>query len=106
MVQKVAVKQGLALLGQTQRVVNFVARFARHQAAQKLYISRRHFHVDHEVSAGKAKQQQHVIFAKKCRVDDQAPIAVVQHRKRKAKLFKAIDQLAHDVAALVAEKQP
>ena len=37
-VQKVAVKKRLPLLGQAQRVVNFSARHARHHAAQKLHI--------------------------------------------------------------------
>ena len=105
MVQKVAVKQGLALLGQAKGVVDFVTRFAWHQAAQKLYIGRRHLHIDHEIGAGKAKQQQHVVLAVEGGVYDQTSVGMVQHRQRKSELLKAIDQLAHDVAALVTEKQ-
>ena len=104
-VQKVAVKQRLALFGQAQRVVNFVARLARHHAAQKLHIGRWHFHVHHEVGAGKAEQHQQIVLAKQGGVYDQAPFFVVQNRQRKRKLIKAVDQLAHHIAALVAKKQ-
>ena len=37
-IKQVAVKQSLALLGQTQSVVDFCTRFTRHHAAQKLHI--------------------------------------------------------------------
>ena len=57
-VQQVTVEQCLALFGQAQGVVDFVARFARHHAAQKLHIGRGNLHVHHEVGARKAEQHQ------------------------------------------------
>jgi hypothetical protein len=129
-VQQVAVKQRLALLGQAQRVVDFVARLARHHAAQKLHIGRWNFHVDHEVGTGKAEQHQQVVFAKQRRVYDHfgalrgavlgritRRIAVitgthhqgrlgVQNRQRKREFVEAVDQLANDVTALVAKNSP
>ena len=105
MVQKIAVKQRLALLGQAQRVVNFVARLARHHAAQVLHVGTRYLHVHHEVGPRKAEQHQQVVFTKQRGVYFQQARTVVQYRKGKAKLIEAVDQLAHNVATLVAEKQ-
>ena len=104
-VQEIAVEQGLALLGQSERVVDLVARLARHHAVQVLHVGRRNLHIDHEVGAGKTEQHQQVVFAEQGRVDHQFAAAVMQHRQRKRKLVETVDQLADDVAALVAEEQ-
>src|SRR5450830_419494 len=104
-VQKVAVKKRLALLGQPQGVVNFVARLARHHAAQVLHVGRRYFHIHHEIGPRKAEQHQQVILAKQDGINHQLALLAVQHRQCKPKLVKAVDQLANDVATLVAKKQ-
>ena len=105
MVEKVAVKKRLALLGQTQRVVELGARLARHQAAQKLHIGAGDFHVHHEIRTRKAEQHLQIVFAKQRRVDVELLRIVVQNGERKRHFMKAVDDLAHHIGALVAEEQ-
>ena len=68
MMQKIAVKQILAVLLQAQHGVNLAARFFRQDAADKLHIRRRHFHIDHEVGAGKRKQHRDLHGVKQHRI--------------------------------------
>ena len=129
-VQQVAVKQRLTLLGQAQRVVDFIARLARHHAAQILHVGRRYFHVHHEIGAGKTEQHQQIVFAKQRRVDHQlgalCPTVFrrvtggvagchcaavngrlgMQNGQRKGEFIETVDQLANDVTTLVAKEQP
>jgi hypothetical protein len=104
-VQEVAVEQRLALLGQAQRVVELGARLARHQAAQELHVGRRNLHVDHEVGAREAEQDQQVVLANSAHRSQLARGRVVQDGQRKRQLLKAVDDLAHQVGALVAVEQ-
>ncbi len=104
-VQKIAVKQRFALLGQAQRIVKLGPRLARHHAAQELHVGAGHLHVNHEIGAGKAKYHQQVVFAVQQGVDQQFAAAVVQNRQRKGQLLEAVDELAHRIGTLVAVKQ-
>ncbi len=104
-VQKIAVKQRFALLGQAQRVVELGPWLARHHAAQELHVGAGHLHVDHKIGAGKAEYHQQIVFAVQQGVDQQLAAVVVQNRQRKRQLLKAIDELAHRISALVAVKQ-
>jgi len=104
-VQKVAVKKRFALLGQAERVINFVARVAWHHAAQKLHVGRGYLHVHHKVGARKAEQHEQIVLPKQCRINFQFTRRVVQYRQGKREFVKPIDQLTHYVGTLVAEKQ-
>ncbi len=104
-IEKVAVEQGLALLGQTQRVIQLGTRLARHEAAQKLHIGRRDFHIDHEIGAGEGEQQQQIVFGEQHRVDKELAALVVQDGQRQRKFGEAVDHLADRIRALVAVEQ-
>ena len=104
-VEKVAVEDVLALLLQTERVVDLRARLSRHQRAQEGHVRARHFHIDHEVGAGEAEDQLQVVFAEQRRVDQQLLVGAVHDRQRERRLDEAVDDLADDVGALVAEEQ-
>ena len=104
-IEKVAIKQRFPLLGKTQGVVNFGARFVRHHAAQKLHISRWHLHVHHEVGPRKAEEDKQVVLAKKRGINDQLALLIVQNRQGEWHLYKAIDHLADQICTLVPIEQ-
>ena len=102
MMQKVAIEQRLALLGQTQCVVDLGRRLARHQAVQKAHIGAGHIHLHHEVSPRKAEQRMQIVFTKQCRMQYQLASAAMQDGNCQRQLGIAGDDLAHQISALVA----
>jgi hypothetical protein len=88
--QEVAVEQRLALLGQAQRVVELGARLARHQAAQELHVGRRNLHVDHEVGAREAEQDQQLVLAEQQRIDHQLARGRMQDGQCERQLWKPL----------------
>jgi hypothetical protein len=104
-VQEVAVEQRLALLGQAQRVVELGARLARHQAAQELHVGRRNLHVDHEVGAREAEQDQQLILSIEQRIDHELARGRMQDGQCERQFLKAVDHLAHHIRTLVPVEQ-
>ena len=104
-VQEVAVEQVLAVLLQAERVVDLGARLARHQRAQELHVGAGDFHVDHEVGAREAEQDQQLVLVEHRGVDGQLAALGVQDGQRERHLGVAVDDLAHQVGALVAVEQ-
>jgi len=102
---EVAVEQVLAVLLQPQGVVELGAGLARHQPAQELDVRTGHLHVHHEVRAGEAEDDEQFVLAEQRRVDDELAGLVVQDRQTHRQLVEAVDDLAHQVSALVAEEQ-
>ena len=103
--QEVSIKQGLALLVQAKRRVDFRTRLVGHEAAQELHIGRRDLHVDQEIGARKAEECGHVVMAEECRVDAQLSLRIVQDGQGKGQFAVAVDDLAHHIGALVAKEQ-
>jgi hypothetical protein len=107
-VHEVAVEHVLALLLQAERAVQLGAGLARHHAAQELHVGARHLHVDHEVGARVTEDHQQLVLAEERRVDDElaaGAFAGMQDRQRQRDLDEAVDDLADEVGALVAEEQ-
>ena len=103
--EEVAVEEVLAVLLQAERAVELVARLARHQAAQELHVGARHLHVDHEVGAREAEDDQQLVLAEQRRVDDEPARLAVQQRQAHRDLGVAVDHLGDDIGALVAEEE-
>ena len=103
--EEVAVEEVLALLVQPQRAVDLGARLARHHRAQEVHVGRRDLHLDEEVRAREAEDDQQLVFAEEGRVDGEPAARRVQDRQRERRLVEAVDDLADDVSALVAEEQ-
>ncbi len=103
--QEVAVEEALALLLQPERAVELGARLSRHQRAQELHVRRRHLHRHHEVGAREAEHELQVVLAEERGVDHQPAALAVQDRQRERRLVEAVDDLADDVGALVAEEE-
>ena len=104
-VVEVAVKEGLALLGEAHRHVHLGARLLRHQRAQERHVSRGHFHVDEEVGAREREQHQELAFPDQQRVQVQRAALVLQNRHGERQLALPVDDPANDVGGLVAQKQ-
>ena len=67
--QKIAKKQGFALLAQAQCVVKLGTWLARHQTAQKMHIGGRDLHIHQEIRPRKAEERQQIVFALQNGVD-------------------------------------
>ena len=102
---EVAEEQRLALLLQAERVVDLAARLPRHHRAQELHIGRGDLHLDQEVGPHEAEQPLQVVLAEERGVDVERAVRGVQDRQRERRLDVAVDDLADDVGALVAEEQ-
>ena len=57
MVDEVAEEHGLALLAQAEHGVQLGTGLARHDRTQKLDVTRRGIHFDHEIGAGKENRR-------------------------------------------------
>ena len=104
-VVEVAVKEGLALLGESDRHVDLGARLLRHQPAQERHVGRGHFHVDEEVGAREREQHQELAFPDQQRVQVQLAALVLQNRHGERQLALPVDDPADDVGRLVAEEE-
>jgi hypothetical protein len=70
-----------------------------------VHVGRRDLHVDHEVGTRVAEDHQQVVLAKQRGVDHQPAIGPVQDGQGQRRLCEAVDDLAHQVGALVAVEQ-
>ncbi len=103
--QEVPVEEALALLLQAERAVDLRAGLPRHQRAQEGDVGRRHFHGHHEVGPCEAEHELELVLAEQGGVDRQRARFAVDDRQSERRLDEAVDDLADDVGALVAEEQ-
>src|SRR3954451_18628993 len=105
MVQKIAIEERFAVLLQAQHSVDLGSWLVGQQAFQELDVTRRNFHVYHEVRAAEAEQDGEMLGRQQYGIEIETAVRIAQNRDRKRNFVAAIDDLAYGVGSLVAKEQ-
>src|SRR3954464_12039155 len=105
MVQKIAIEERFAVLLQAQYSIDLGSGLVGQQAFQELDVTRRNFHVDHEVRAAEAEQDGQMLRRQQYGIEIQAAVRIAQNRNRKRNFVAPVDDLAYGVGSLVAKEQ-
>src|SRR3954466_622939 len=103
--QKIAIEKRFAVFLQAQYGIDLGSRLVGQQALQELDVTRRDFHVDHEVRAAEAEQDGQMLGRQQNGIEIQAAVRIAQNRDGKRNFVAAIDDLAYGVGSLVAKEQ-